>query len=86
MESLVLAVVGWSAVVVVARLFYPSDSGLLLGCMHLVGRSAECEAQQAAINAVWWRYHTMPLVIGIASGYAAIGVIALAVVRRHRSV
>jgi len=86
MKSFAVAVGLWSVAVLAWLLFNPTDIGSpVLGCMHLVGRSVECEAQQAATNAVRWQNQALPIVVGMASGYVAIVVVALAGVRDRRS-
>jgi hypothetical protein len=82
MRAFVLALVLWSAVVLRWILIVPASNGGLLGCMHLVGRSVACEAEQNAINQSWWDYQTLPTLATIAAGYIAIVIVRLARVRR----
>jgi hypothetical protein len=84
MRAFVLALVLWSVVVLTWILVFPASSGGLLGCMHLVGRSVACEAQQNAINESWWAYQTFPTLATIAAGYIAIVIVRLARLRRAR--
>lgn len=84
MRAFLVAVMAWSVVVFAWVLFYPADMGPRLGCMHLVGRSLACDAQQDTINSVWWQYHTLPMLIGITAGYAGIVIVRLAGLRRRR--
>jgi hypothetical protein len=85
MRAFVAALVPWSFVVLAVTLFVPWSGGGLLGCMHLVVRSLGCEAQQSAINQVWWEYKTAPILVAMASGYIAIAIVRLVGVRRKRS-
>jgi hypothetical protein len=66
-------------------LLYPAGHDTLLGCMHLVGRSPACEAHQEAINQTWWAYETLPMLVGLASGYVGILIIGLAGAWRRRA-
>jgi hypothetical protein len=84
MRAFVLALVLWSAVVLTWNLVVSASDGGLLGCMHQVGRSVGCEAQQNAINQLWWDYRTLPTLLTIAAGYVAIVVVRLARVLRGR--
>jgi hypothetical protein len=74
-RAFVAAMVVWSAIVLGWVLFVPASNGGVLGCMHLVGRSVACEAQQDAINQAWWQYHTLPMTVAIAAGYAGIVIV-----------
>jgi hypothetical protein len=65
-------------------LLFGGSSGLLLDCMHLVGRSVACEAGQESINQASWANHTLPIILGIAAGYIGIVVVRLARIRRRR--
>jgi hypothetical protein len=56
--------------------------GTLFDCMHQIGRSVACEAQQDAVNQVWWDYRTLPTLLTFAAGYIGIVVIRLARARR----
>jgi Na+-driven multidrug efflux pump len=67
----------WSAIVSIWILFVPAATGGPLGCMHLVGRSVGCEAQQEAINETWWQYQTLPMILAIAAGYVGIVMVRL---------
>jgi hypothetical protein len=84
MRAFVLALVLWSAVVLTWILVVPASNGGLLGCMHLVGRSVACEAEQNAINQSWWDNQTLPTMAAIAAGYVAIVVVRFARVLRGR--
>lgn len=77
MRAFVAAIVVWSAIVPIWVLLVPASSGGVLGCMHLVGRSVACEAQQDAINQAWWQYRTLPLILAGAAGYAGIVIVRL---------
>jgi hypothetical protein len=83
MRAFLIAVLRWSAVALTWILVSPGNSSAL-GCMHQVGRSVACEAQQNAINQVWWDYQTLPTLLTIAAGYVAIVVVRLARLRRWR--
>lgn len=85
MRAFIVALIAWFAVVLAWLLFYPAGHDTLLGCMRLVGRSLACEAQQEAINQVWWKYGTLPSLVVIASGYVGIVIVRLAGARRRRS-
>jgi hypothetical protein len=76
-RAFVAAMVVWSAIVLVWVLLVPASNGGVLGCMHLVGRSVACEAQQDAINQAWWHYRTLPMILAIAAGYAGIVIVRL---------
>jgi hypothetical protein len=82
MRVFLIALLLWSVVAVVWLVVVPADTSGLLTCMHLVGRSNACEAQQNAVNQVWWDYRTMPTLLTFAAGYVGIVVIRLARVRR----
>ena len=86
MKWLVSAATQWSIVILAWVLFCPAAGHEVLGCMRLIGRSPECEAQQQAINELWWQYQTLPALTGIAAGY--VGLVFLRAVRwrRHRIV
>ena len=84
MRAFLLALVLWSVVVLTWILLVPASNGGLLGCMHLVGRSVACEAEQNAINQSWWDYQTLPTLATIAAGYIAIVIVRLARLRRGR--
>ena len=71
MRTAVIAAVVWTGLVLGFVLFFPSVS-LTLPCMHLVGRSAACEADQATVNAAYQTYQTIPVLLAIAAGYVAI--------------
>ncbi len=45
--------------------------------MHLVGRSAACEADQATVNAAYQTYQTIPALVAIAIGYVAIAAVRI---------
>jgi hypothetical protein len=83
-RAFVVALIAWSALVVAVLLFYPAGHAAL-GCMSLVGRFPACEAQQAAINQVWWENETLPGVLGIVAGYVGIVAVALVGARRRAS-
>jgi prepilin signal peptidase PulO-like enzyme (type II secretory pathway) len=74
LRALVGALTLWS-VVLVWFVFSSGGSGLLLDCMHLVGRSVACEVQQEAINQAWWQYRTLPMILAIAAGYVGIAIV-----------
>jgi hypothetical protein len=76
-RAFVLALLLWSAIVSIWTLLVPATNGGLLGCMHLVGRSAACEAQQEAINQRWWQYQTLPMILAIAACYVGIVIVRL---------
>lgn len=78
MRAFVLALLLWSAIVSIWIQFVPATNG---GCMHLVGRSAVCEAQQEAINEAWWQYQTLPMILAIAAGYVGIVIVRLRATR-----
>jgi hypothetical protein len=78
-RAFVAAMVVWSAIVLIWVLLVPASNGGVLGCMHLVGRSVACEAQQDAINQAWWRYQTLPMILALAAGYVAIAIVRLRV-------
>jgi hypothetical protein len=80
-RAFVLALLLWSAIVSIWIVFVPTSNGGLLGCMHLVGRSAACEAQQEGINETWWRYQTLPMILAIAAGYIGIVIVRLRATR-----
>ena len=71
MRTAVIAVVAWTVLVLGFVLFFPNDH-LTMPCMHLVGRSAACEADQATVNAAYQTYQTIPVLLAIAAGYVAI--------------
>ena len=71
MRTAAIAVIAWTVLVLGFVLVYP-NSNLSLPCMHLVGRSAACEAEQATVNAAYQTYQTMPALVAIAAGYVAI--------------
>jgi hypothetical protein len=73
--------VAWTAIVLIWVLLVPASNGGVLGCMHLVGRSVACEAQQDAVNQAWWQYRTLPMILAIAAGYAGIVTVRLRGVR-----
>ena len=77
MRAFVLALLLWSAFVSIWIVFVPAAQGGLLGCMHLVGRSAACDSQQEAINQTWWLYQTLPTILAIAAGYVGIVIVRL---------
>ena len=77
MKAFIAAMVVWSAIVLIWVLVIPASNGGVLGCMHLVGRSVACEAQQDAINQAWWQYRTLPMILAIAAGYAGIVIVRL---------
>ncbi len=81
MRAFVAALVAWSAIALAWALLVPASNGGVLGCMHLVGRSPACEAQQEAVNHVWWQYQTLPTIVAIAAGYAAIVIVRLRATR-----
>jgi hypothetical protein len=81
MRAFLIALLLWSLVALTWILAIPGNS-TALGCMHQVGRSVACEAQQNAINQVWWDYRTLPTLLTIGGGYIAIVVVRLASVRR----
>ena len=83
MKSLVAAAALWSIVILAWVLFYPAAGHELLGCMRLIGRSAQCEAQQQVVNDLWWQYQTLPALAGIVSGYLGIVVFRIVRWRRH---
>ena len=85
MRAFVIALLLWSVVAVVWLLVVPGDTGGVLTCMHLVGRSVACEAHQNAVNQVWWDYRTLPTLLTFAAGYVGIVVIRLARVRGGRA-
>lgn len=66
-----IAAVAWTVLTFGFIVFFPNDH-LTLPCMHLVGRSAACEAHQATVNAAYQTYRTIPALIAIAAGYVAI--------------
>jgi hypothetical protein len=76
-RAFVLALFLWSAIVSIWILLVPAATGGPLGCMHLVGRSVACEAQQEAINETWWQYQTLPMILAIAAGYVGIVMVRL---------
>jgi hypothetical protein len=80
-RAFVGALVVWSAIVLTWVLLVPASNGGVLGCMHLVGRSVACEAQQDAVNQAWWQYRTLPMILAIAAGYAGIVTVRLRGVR-----
>jgi hypothetical protein len=84
MRAFVFALALWS-VVAAWLVFVSGGSGLLLDCMHLVGRSVTCEVQQEAINRAWWEYRTVPMILAIAAGYIGIGIVRFAVLRSKRA-
>ena len=77
MRAFVAALVLWSAIVLVWVLLVPASNGGVLACMHLVGRSVACEAQQDAVNQAWWQYRTLPMSLAIAAGYVGIVIVRL---------
>ena len=77
MRAFIAAMVVWSAIVLIWVLLVPASNGGVLGCMHLVGRSVACEAQQDAIKQAWWQYRTLPMILAIAAGYAGIVIVRL---------
>jgi hypothetical protein len=81
-RAFVAAMVVWSAIVLIWVLLVPASNGGVLGCMHLVGRSVACEAQQDAVNQAWWQYRTLPMILAIAAGYLGIVIVRLQGVRR----
>jgi glycerol uptake facilitator-like aquaporin len=83
MRAFLIALLLWSLVVLTWILVNPGNSSAL-GCMHQVGRSVACEAQQNAINQVWWDYQTLPTLATIAAGYIAIVIVRLVRLRRRR--
>jgi predicted oxidoreductase len=76
-RAFVAVMVVWSAIVLSWVLLVPASNGGVLGCMHLVGRSVACEAQQDAVNQAWWQYHTLPMILAIAAGYVGIMIVRL---------
>lgn len=83
----VVALLGWTAVVVAFLYFDPGSepywSNPLL-CMRLVGRTAACQAGQNTINDAWQWLHFWPLLLACVSGYIAIVVVAIRGPRRRR--
>jgi hypothetical protein len=77
-----VAAVAWTFLVLGFVLLYPNDR-LLLSCMHLVGRSAACEADQATVNAAYQTYQTIPSLVAIAAGY--VGIAAVRIVSQRRA-
>jgi hypothetical protein len=77
LRAFVAALVVWSAIALVWVLLAPAGNGGVLGCMHLVGRSVACEAQQDAINQAWWQYRTAPMILAIVAGYVGIVIVRL---------
>ena len=85
MRAFVATLLLWSVIVSIWILFVPTANGDLLSCMRPVGRSAACDAQQEAVNQIWWDYHTLPIMLTIASGHVGIIVVRLAGRRRSHS-
>ena len=77
MRAFIAAMVAWSAIVLIWVLLVPASNGGVLGCMHLVGRSVACEAQQDAMHQAWWQYRTLPMILAIAAGYVGIVIVRL---------
>ena len=71
-----IAAVLWTVLALGFVMFVPNGS-LSLPCMHLVGRSAACEADQAAVNAAFQTYQAIPALIAIAAGYVAIAAVRI---------
>lgn len=82
MRAFLIALLLWSLVALIWILVTPGNSSGL-GCMHLVGRSLACEAQQNAVNRVWWDHRTLPTLLTFAAGYIGIVVTRLARARRR---
>jgi hypothetical protein len=82
MRAFVIALLLWSVVVAVWLVVIPGDTSGLLTCMHQIGRSVACEAQQNAVNQVLWDYRTLPTLLTFAAGYIGIVVIGLTRARR----
>ncbi len=80
MKPSIIAGLAWTSVVIALMLFGAGDTHLL-SCMSLVGRSAACEAGQAAINQALWEYRTLPIIVALVSGYA--GILAVWLIRRR---
>ena len=74
---------GWTLVVVAFLLLNPFGQTDVLPCMQLVARTSDCAAQQAAINDAVWAGRTLPTLLAIVAGYAAIGVVGVARARRR---
>jgi hypothetical protein len=72
----VIAAVAWTVLAIGFVLFVPSGH-VTMPCMHLVGRSAACEADQATVNAAYQTYQTLPSLISIAAGYVAIAAVRI---------
>jgi hypothetical protein len=53
------------------------------GCAHRVSITSDCQALMAAGNEAIFSTHTLPLIVAICAGYAAI--LAVAAVRSRRS-
>jgi hypothetical protein len=85
MRAFAIALLLWSMVVVVWLVVVPGDTSGSPTCMHLVGRSAACEARQNAVNQVWWDYRILPTLLAFAAGYIGIVVIRLARLRWSRA-
>jgi hypothetical protein len=62
----------WTLISLGLLLLDPGAVSTLLSCMRLVGRSSDCEAAQAAANEVVWWWHTLPMLLAVAAGYAGI--------------
>ena len=71
MRTAVIAAVVWTVLALGFLLFFPSGH-MTVPCMHLVGRSSACEADQATVNAAYQTYQTIPVLLAIAAGYVAI--------------
>jgi hypothetical protein len=82
--ALVAAVSLWTVFSVGVLLMAPGMS-VSLGCMSHVSPPPECEAQQAAVNAVTLVLWTWPTLLIIAAGYVAIALIRVGCRRRSRA-
>ena len=74
MRTAAIAAVVWTVLAIGYVMFVPNGS-VSLPCMHLVGRSAACEADQATVNAAFRTYQTIPALIAVAAGYVAIAAV-----------
>ena len=84
MKALAIALSTWSAGVIAGLLVYPAANSSVLDCMRLLVRSTQCETQQAAINASYWEFQTVPILVSIVAGYVGIAFVRAIGLRRSR--